>query len=84
MISNAITEEQSPDFETWENRVNSLSEFIFANLYYCTQSTTNNQICSMFVRKYCIFFDLFALFFISSPLQTICNPNAVTPTKSTL
>lgn len=73
MISDAITEEQSPDFETWDNRVNSLSEFISENFLLLYKSTTNNQICSMFVQKFCTFFDPFASFFISLLPQTICT-----------
>lgn len=38
----------------------------------------------MLVQKFFTFFEAFALFFIYLPLQTICNPNAETPTKSTL
>lgn len=72
-ISEAITEEYNLDFEAEKNRVNSLPEFISAILLLLYKSTTNNQICSMFVRKFCTFFDLFALFLISLPLQTICT-----------
>jgi hypothetical protein len=73
MISDAITEEQNPDFETWDNRVNSLSEFISENFLLLYKSTTNNQICSMLVQKFCTFFESFAPFFLSLPLQTICT-----------
>lgn len=39
MISDTITEEgQSPNFETWENRVNSLFEFILRFFHYCTKA----------------------------------------------
>jgi len=36
----------------------------------------------MLVQKFCTFFEPCTPFFISLSLQTICNPNAVTPTKS--